>query len=550
VRTARRRTIAALAASTPVAGQGPATSPAGHVARNTAIFSIATGFSRVAGLAREIIAARFFGTGSWYSAFTIAFQVPNLVSNLFANAALSAAFVPVFTELLQEGRKKEAFRLASTVFWIMLIALGAITAFFILAAHVIMPVFIFSSGVSGSLTAGLSQVLFPVVLLLGLNGLLVGILQSYDRFSIAAISPLVWNIVIIVLVVVLRPHFGPDSSGDHGIYAYAIAILAATVVQMLMAAAALQQIDFRLGFQIDWHDPRVRQVFLLMVPVTIGLGITNLDGLINSVFGTLVSQQAPSAINYAFRVYMLPQGMFSVAVATVLFPTLSRQAARRDAGGMRRALAIGMRQINLLLIPASAFLMVLATPVVRLLYQRGQFNATSTHLTSIALFWFAFSLPFGGLNLLLTRTFFALKRPWIPTGLAAMNIAVDIVVSIALYKPLGIAGLVIGTFVANALMTGLQLRRLRTGFNNRLEGRQTTMITARIAVAAILLAATSWIVWYGLDRALGRSLPAQLVSVGVAAAAGGFVYLRAVLRMGIPEARQVRGLVLSRFRRG
>ena len=174
--------------------------------------------------------------------------------------------------------------------------------------------------------------------------------------------------MIIVGVIVLRPHF--DRS-NLGIYAYAIAILVATVVQLVMAAAALQQIDFRLGFQIDWHDPRVRQVFVLMLPVTIGLGIINLDQLINSVFGTLVSPDAPSAINYAFRIYMLPQGMFSVAVATVLFPTLSRQAARRDAGGMRRALAIGMRQINLLLIPAAAFLMVLATPVVRLIYQHG-----------------------------------------------------------------------------------------------------------------------------------------------------------------------------------
>src|SRR6202035_5293854 len=250
---------------------------------------------------------------------------------------------------------------ASTVFWIMLIALGAITAFFILAARTIMPLFVHSSLSSAApLTAGLAQVLFPVVLLLGLNGLLVGVLQSYDRFSIAAISPLVWNVVIIVLVVALRPHF----HSDLGIYAYAIAILAATVVQLLMAAAALHQIDFRLGFEIDWHDPRVRQVFVLMLPITIGLGIVNLDQLINSVFGTLVrgaQGEAPSAINYAFRIYMLPQGMFSVAVATVLFPTLSRQAARRDARGMRRALAIGMRQINLLLIPAAAFLMVLAT---------------------------------------------------------------------------------------------------------------------------------------------------------------------------------------------
>jgi putative peptidoglycan lipid II flippase len=540
-----------LAATTPVAERERATPPAGRVARNTAIFSIATGFSRIAGLAREVIAARFFGAGASYSAFTIAFQVPNLVSNLFANAALSAAFVPVFTELLAAGKRKEAFRLASTVFWIMLIALGAITAFFILAAHAVMPLFIGSSSVPAGLTSGLAQVLFPVVLLLGLNGLMVGILQSYDRFSIAALSPLVWNVVIIVLALVLRSHF--YNARDFGIYAYAIAILVATGVQMLMAAAALQQIDFRLRFQIDWHDPRVRQVFVLMLPVTIGLGIVNLDQVINSFFGSLVHTspkgEAPSAINYAFRVYMLPQGMFSVAVATVLFPTLSRQAARRDAAGMRRALAIGMRQINLLLIPAAAFLMVLATPIVRLLYERGRFGSSATHLTSIALLWFAFSLPFGGVNLLLTRTFFALKRPWIPTALAGVNIIVDIVVSVALYKPLGIAGLVIGTFAANAVMTALQLRRLRSGFNGHLEGRQTTMVTARIAVASIILAAASWVVWYALDRLLGRSLPAQLSSVGAAAIVGGFIYMRAVLRMGIPEARQVRGLVLGRFRR-
>ncbi len=165
------------------------------------------GFSRVAGLGREILAASFFGTSGPASAFTLAFQVPNLVANLFANAALSAAFVPVFTDLLQQGRRSEAFRLASTLFWIMLIALGAITAFFILAAGVIMPLFTgptFSAALD-TLTVGLSQVLFPVVLLLGLNGLLVGILQSYEHFTIPALAPAVWNIVIIVALVVLRP---------------------------------------------------------------------------------------------------------------------------------------------------------------------------------------------------------------------------------------------------------------------------------------------------------------------------------------------------------
>jgi len=519
----------------------------GGIARNTAIFSFLTGLSRVVGLLREIVFAGYFGTTGFASAYAIAYQVPNYIAQLFAQSALSAAFVPVFTDLLQKGHRKEAVRLASTLFWIMLIGLGAITAVFILAAGLIMPLFIgpkFGHDLNG-LTVGLSRVLFPVILLLGLNGLLVGVLQSYDHFTIPALSPAVWNIVIIVLLVLLAPHF----HGEDKIYAFAIGILAATVVQVLLAFAALRRIDFRLRVHIDWHDPRIRQVFTLMLPVMLGLGIVNLDQLINATFGSLVSTEAPSAINNAFRIYMLPQGMFSVAVATVLFPVLSRMASSRDPAAMRRTVGSGMRQINLLLIPASAFMLVLPTPIVRLVFQRGEFNAQSTHLVAIALFWFAFSLPFGGLNLLLTRTFFAVQRPWIPTSLAAMNIVVDIIVSVALYKPLGIAGLILGTIVANIVMTGLQFYRLRVGLNGRLEGAQTTMITTRILVASALLAGVSWGVWKLLDGVLGGSLPAQIISVGGAAAVGLVVYVRAVLAMRIPEAHQVSTLIRARLGR-
>jgi putative peptidoglycan lipid II flippase len=520
--------------------------PKRRVSVNTAIFAIATGLSRIAGLGREIVAANYFGTTGPASAFTIASQIPNLMANLFAQAALSAAFVPVFTDLLQQGRKREAFKLASTLFWIILIALGALTAVGILLAGTIMPLFTGSTfnQYLNDLTAGLAQLLFPVVLLLGLTGLLVGILQSYDEFTIPALAPALWNIVIVVLLVVLHSRFPVGKQ----IYAYAVAWLVATVVQFLLVASALRRIDFRLQFSIDWRDPRVRTVFALMLPVTIGLGIVNLDQLLNSVFGALVSPQAPRAIDNAFRIYMLPQGVFSVAVATVLFPTLSRQAALRDVAGMRRAVGIGTRQINLLLIPAAAVLMVLATPITRLVYQRGEFTAHSTSLVATALFWFAVSLPFGGINLLLTRTFFAVRRPWIPTGLAGLNMIVDVIVSLALYKPLGIAGLVIGTAAANAVMTALQLRRLRAGFNGRIEGGQTLMITARILVASAILAGVSWVIWKGLDTALGVSLLGQLVSVGVALAIGSAIYAKLVLVMRIPEARQIQGLVMGRLR--
>jgi putative peptidoglycan lipid II flippase len=529
-----------------------ADSPAAHaapsrprLARNTAIFAIATGLSRIAGLIREIVAASYFGTSGPASAFTLASQIPNLMANLFAQAALSAAFVPVFTDLLQQGRKREAFKLASTLFWIILIGLGGLTALGILLAGTIMPLLTGSTfgPVLDHVTVVLTQVLFPVVLLLGLTGLIVGVLQSYDQFTIPAIAPAVWNVVIIVVLVVLHDHFHTS------VYAYAVAWLIATAVQLLMVASALRRIDIRLRFEIDWRDPRVKQVFVLMLPVTIGLGIVNLDQILNSIFGTLVSTAAPRAIDNAFRIYMLPQGVFSVAVATVLFPTLSRLAARRDAVGMRRRLGNGMRQILLLMVPAAVLLMVLTVPIVRLVYQRGAFGPHSTHLVSIALFWFATSLPFAGLNLLLTRTFFALQRPWIPTGLAGLNMIVDIIVSVALYKPLGIAGLVIGTAVANAIMTWLQVERLRIGFNGDLDGAQTVMILARILLACAVMALVARGVWALVNAVVGTSTVGQLISVGLACALAVAVYAKVVLVMRIPEARQIDALVRSRLHR-
>ncbi len=521
----------------------PPQPPRRRLALNTAIFAAATGLSRVAGLGREIVAANFFGTSPAASAFTIAYQIPNLFSNLFSQAALSAAFVPVFTDLLEQGRKREAFRMASALFWIVLVVLGGLTIAWMALAGLIVPLFT-GVHVSASLTASLSEVLFPVVLLLSLTGLLVGILQSYDQFTIPAIAPAIWNVVIVVLLVVLHSRF----HGADQIYAYAIAWLAATVVQLLMITAAVGKIEFRLAFVFDWRDPRVRKVLMLFLPVTMSIGIINVDVFINSVFGSLVSSGAPRAIDNAFRIYMLPQGVFSVAVATVLFPTLSRLASRRDLGRIRRTVGNGMRQINLLLIPSGALMLVLAMPITRLVYQRGQFTSESTQLVSTALFWFAFSLPFSGLNLLLSRTFFALQRPWIPTKLAAVNIAVDAIVSIALYKPLGIAGLVLGTVTGNAIMTALQLRRLRAGLGGRLEGRQTVMITMRILVATAVMAAVARALWVVLDDLLGTSLIAQLISVGVPITIASGLYAKAVLAMRVPEARQIETLVVSRLR--
>ncbi len=519
------------------------------VARNTVLFSVATALSRVAGLAREILAAIYFGTSGAASAFTIAFQLPNLVRGLFADAALSAAFVPVFAEFLEQKRRREAILLASTLFWLILLVLGALSAIFIVAAGVLIPLFIPGDNFSTqlvSLAVGLSQVLFPIVVLLGINGLLVGIVNSYHHFTIAALAPLVWNVVIIGALVLLRPMF----SAEDQIYAYAIGVLAGTVVQLLMVIPVLAKIDFRLKLHFNWRDPGVTRVLKLLVPVTIALGVINIDLVINSVIGALISDSAPRAIDAAFRIYMLPQGIFSVALATVLFPSLSRLVARRDTGGLRAMVGTGTRQNLLLLIPAAAATMALANPIVELIYQYGAFNAASTKEVSTALFWFALSMPFAGINLLLTRTFFSLQRPWIPSALAAGNLVVNAIVSLALYKPLGIAGPVIGTVVASGGMTLAQMIFLRRQLDGSIQGRETVIVLAKVLLASLLLIVAARGSWLLLDGLVGDAGPlARMIGVLPALLAGLLVYCCVVYLVKIREATQISSFFLSRLRR-
>ena len=323
---------------------------------------------------REVVAASYFGVSGAMSAFTIAFQVPNLIRALVADSALQGAFVPVFTELLERGERKEAFRVASSLFFLILLVLGALTALFMIFAEPIMT--LLAPGFDDNpalqdLTVHLARLMFPIVVLLALSGLVVGMLNSFDHFSVPALAPVAWNAVIIAALVGLVPVLPEDDE----IYAYAIGILArdgraVRCCRCRGCAGGAASLTFRL----DWRDERVRRVLKLMLPVTIALGLINLSLLINSLFGTLVSDEAPAAIDKAFRIYQLPQGLFSISIATVLFPTLARFAARGAHDDLRRTMANGVRQICLLLIPSAVLMAVLAEPITRLVYQRGAFG--------------------------------------------------------------------------------------------------------------------------------------------------------------------------------
>jgi putative peptidoglycan lipid II flippase len=512
-----------------------------RLARNTAFFSIATGLSRVLGLVREVVAASLFGVSGAMSAFTIAFQVPNLIRALFADSALQGAFVPVFTELLEKGERKEAFRVASSLFFLICLVLGAVTALFILLAKPIMGVFapgFDDNPALAELTVNLARLMFPIVLMLALSGLVVGMLNSFEHFSVPALAPVAWNIVIIATLAGLVPVL-PD---DKEIYAYAIGVLAGTVVQFLLPLPWLRGRGGSFSFRLDWRNPHVRKVLKLMLPVTIALGLINLSLLINSIFATLVSPQAPAAIDKAFRIYQLPQGLFSISIATILFPTLARFAARGARDDLRRTMANGVRQVFLLLIPSAVLMAVLAEPITRLVYQRGAFDAHATDLVSQAMVWWSLSLPFQGVSLLFSRTFFSLQQPWATTVLSGANLAVNAGVAAALYKPLGIGGIVLGTVIGTVVMCFAQGALLRRELGG-VEGRRTALVAVRMLLAGAVLAGASYGIWHLLDSALGRSLPAQVASVGGAITIGLAVYGALVWAMRIPEARQLRTLL-------
>lgn len=513
----------------------------GGLGRSTALFSFWTAISRVAGLLREIIAAALFGTVGAINAFVIAFQVPNLLRSLVADSAISAAMVPIYTQLQEEGRRKDARRLVGALASVITLGLSAITIVAILISPWMMP--LFAPGLDASLqddVVWLAQLMFPIVPLLGLTGIVAGVLQAEGRFTPTAFVPVLWNAVIIVALGV----FAPFAPADNRIWIYALGILGGTVAQLLYLLPHLRGLGpfpLTLGF----GNRLVMRVLVLMLPVTVGLGLININAVVDGIFATLVSDQAVRAIDAAFRLYILPQGVFSVAIATVLFPTISRMAANRDFPGLRDSVASGLRQIFFLLLPASAFLMVLSDPVVRLVYQRGAFDAYSTLITSEALFFFTIGLVFNGASLLLIRAFFSMQQPWLPTAIAGAGVLLNAALNALLYQPLGVGGIPLSTSITS-VVTFLLLVYYLSARTGGLDLRFVTEGFLQALGAAVFAGLVGWLTWRVLDDWLGASLGAQLVAVGLGATATLVAIVAAARAMNMPEMTAILRVISRR----
>ena len=533
--------------------------------------AFATAGSRILGLIREIVMVSYLGLGDEMGAFTVANKVPSLIRTLLADTALSAAFIPVFSGLLEKGRSRDGWQVAFTVSALATGVLGVITVLGMVFAPEVVRVV--APGYENpdiiALTVHLMRIMFPTVVILGLAGIFMGILNSYDHFTLPALAPIVWNLVIIGVVIAF--------SGGYGFKALAWGVLIGTVVELIIQVPAVWKRRWRRGaapeaaapveagsaaagidaavvtaerrspWRLALRSPEVRRVGVLLGPVIISLGIINFNSFIDTVIATLISDPAPAIIERAFRLFQLPQGMFAIAIGTVLFPAFSRNAVANRMAEFRADLSTGLRQIFFVTLPFAAFFAVLALPTVRLIYEHGKVTSGDTELVASALMFFSVGMAFVSVNTLLNRAFYSIQKPWLPLITGVVNLALNAGLDLALYKPLGVGGITLSTSVVS-LVNFFALMLLLSPRIGGVDARRVAWSAARSIIALLPLAGVSYGVWYGLDALLGRRLWAQIVSVCLAYALGGAAYCLAAWAMRMSELRDVVNVI--RRRRG
>ncbi len=512
----------------------------------TAVYGVATFLSRIAGMVREIATAAVFGATAQWSAFTVAYQIPNLIRSLVADSALSGAFVPVFSELRERDETERAWQLAGTFVSLILVVLGPITMLCALGAPQIVGLFVSRESLGAenfALAVDLMRILLPLIVLFAFNGLVVGILNAHDHFAVPALAPIAWNAAILgslIIAVTVAP-------SEYAIYLYAIGTLVGTVIQCVLPLPWMRGRSGHLRLRWMIRDPRVREVLILMAPVTISLGLINLQQLIDTMVSTHIPAAAmppgvdrgagPAILDKAIRLYMLPQGIFSVAVATVFFPVLARHAARLDMDGFRSTLAQGLRQILVLLIPSTVFLLVFAHPVVTVLYERGAFDSFQTDAVASTLQAFTVGLVLNGASLLLIRGFFSLKQTWKPTIVSIITLIVNIAADLALYRTLGVAGIALATSIVN-IVGFVVLYTLLRAQAVRLETRRTLTVTIQSVVAAIIATTAAWGVFRGIETLVGSSAGHEVfIALTAAMVVTGAIYLTIAVRLGMIDPR-------------
>ncbi len=509
--------------------------------------SAATMTSRVLGLVRDQIFAILIGANRFSDAFVVAFRIPNLLRDLFAEGALSSAFVPTFADAQRNRGPGAAFRLANTVVGLVLVIVGALTLLgLVFAEEVVRFVAWGFAGEQVTLAASLARVMMPFLLLVSLAAAVMGMLNAQSRFTAPALAPALFNVAAIVVGVGMWIAGLPP---ERAVVGWSIGTLVGGALQLAAQLPSLRATGFRLSLRLgraELADPGIARIGRLMAAAVVGLSATQVNIVVNTMFATRVVGAATWLQN-AFRLMQLPLGVFGVAIATVAGAGVAQRAAARDLESVRQTIGSALRLVAFLNVPSAVGLVVLARPIISLLFEHGRFGAADSAATGEALACYALGLyAYSGVKVF-APAFYALDRARVAVWGSILGMVSNVALNAALYPVLGFRGVALGTSVAAGANFAVLAWAWRRAYGS-LGGQGTLRQLGKVILASVVLAAAAWAAERGLSGLLppGKTLGRQLVLAFGPIAAGALAYLAAARALGVRELDELVGALRRR----
>jgi len=503
-----------------------------QLARAAALVIGAYVLSRVLGLGREIIIGREFGTARELDAYLAAFRIPDLIFQLIAGGALGSAFIPTFTTYLARSREEEAWRLASSIMNLVLAVLSACAVLAaVLAPWLVRAMTPGFSAEEQALTVQLMRVMLVSPIVFGLSGVVMGILNSYQHFLVPALAPAVYNLCIIGGAALLAPRIG--------VFGLAAGVVVGAFMHLGLQLPQLVRLGASYRPTIDFSHPGVREVGHLMLPRVLGLATVQVNFLVNTFLASRLMAGSLAALNYAWLLMLLPQGIFAMGIATAAFPTFSDLAAKGRREELRSTLSETLRLVLFLSIPSAVALLILREPLVRLLLERGRFDPSSTQAVAWALQFYALGLVAHSALEILTRGFYSLHDTRTPVAIGVGAMVLNIIFSLALIQPLRHGGLAL----ANSLATIVEAVLLLLILRGRLGGLENGALARSAAKTGLAAGAMGVVIlWFATWTASSSAL----LQAGGAVIIGGMLFLTVSAAARSDELRVLRSVVKRR----
>jgi putative peptidoglycan lipid II flippase len=528
------------------------------IAKAAGILSLGNVASRVLGLVRETVIADVFGASPWVSAFEVASRVPTIIYDLLIGGLLSAALVPVFSDYASPEKRQELWRIFSVVLSLTVVILGLIVFFLELLAPVV--TWLLGGGFDAQLqavTTRMIRIILPAVLFFGLSGMVTGLLYTLKRFTYPAFGAAIYNFGIITCALLLADKVN--------IYSLGLGILLGAMLQLAIQLPDLR--DVRFSFSLDLSDPALRRILGLYLPVVLGLVVSEIGIIIDRNLASRTGGESIAWMRFATQLIQLPIGLVSTAVSLAILPTLSQYGSeasseqnsisnvkrqtsnvKRETSDFQQTLAQGLKMVLVAIIPATIGLFVLATPVVALLYQHGEFDARDTVQTAMALRYYLLGLTFAAIDMPLVFAFYARKDTLTPALVGVLGVVVYLIVALSLIRPLGMIGLILANSAQLTIhaLTMLVLIQKRIG---GLGGHGIMALAFKALFASLVMGGVTYLALSGLQRVLdANTLVGKLVIVGGAGGVGLATYLGMIALLRVEEARLVGEMIWRKVR--